>query len=84
MTDDEIARIGSTTRLRELPEMLDDDQWNNIEPALLEFARKLIKIETENLAMQFAKVLGWTWENSINRNECRRHARAVMKSMEGS
>ena len=46
LTDDEIAKIGSGTRLRELPEMLDDDQWNNIEPALLEFAREIIKLQS--------------------------------------
>jgi hypothetical protein len=51
LTDEEIAKIGSETRLSELPEMLDDDQWNNIEPALLEFARKIIKaMNRESLA----------------------------------
>ena len=45
MTDDQIAQIGSTTRLKELPAMLNDDDWNNIEPALLEFARKCIELD---------------------------------------
>lgn len=50
MTDDEIAAIGSTTRLRELPDLLNDDDWNNIEPALLEFARKVASAERERCA----------------------------------
>ena len=78
MTDDEIAKIVSMTRLRELPEMLDDDQWNNIEPALLDFARKSIAIQKERLAKEFAKALGWTWDNEINRKQCRKHAASVI------
>jgi len=42
LTDDEIAAIGSETGLRHLPDYLDADHWNNIEPALFEFARKCI------------------------------------------
>lgn len=41
LADDEIAAIGRDCGLDVLTEILNDDQWNNVEPKLLTFARAI-------------------------------------------
>ncbi len=50
MSDDEIAEIGNQSGIgRILTGMLDDDQWNNLEPILLRFARAILAAQTDHM-----------------------------------
>jgi hypothetical protein len=47
MSDAEIAEIGHQSGIGALTSMLDDDQWNNIEPRLLKFARAILAAQID-------------------------------------
>lgn len=50
ISDDEIGIIGAECGLGRLPQLLDDDQWNEIEPMLIKFARRLLAAAPQEVA----------------------------------
>ncbi len=46
LTDDVIWNIGAMNGMARLAELLDDDQWNEVEPLLLKFALALLAVST--------------------------------------